>query len=97
TTKNGRWFHGMKLEWGFDNFMPLTTFKDPANGYLLNDTCVFGAEVYMCREKLIRKGKCLPMIKDAINYKNTWRIDNFSSLTEECVDSKPFSAADRKW
>ncbi|KAI3469195.1 hypothetical protein Pfo_025858 [Paulownia fortunei] len=95
--ENGRRFHGMKLEWGFDKFMPLTAFKDPANGYLVNDTCVFGAEVYVCLEKLKGKGECLSMIKDAISYKNTWRIENFSSLTEECVDSKPFSAADRKW
>ncbi|KAI3469199.1 hypothetical protein Pfo_025862 [Paulownia fortunei] len=97
TAENGRRFHGMKLEWGFDKFVPLTAFKDPANGYLVDDTCVFGAQVYVCREKVTGKGECLSMIKDAISYKNTWRIDNFSSLTEECVDSKTFSAADRKW
>ncbi|KAL3817953.1 hypothetical protein ACJIZ3_003858 [Penstemon smallii] len=86
TAVKGRRFHGMKLESGFDKFIPQIAFNDSANGYLVNDTCVFGAEVYS-----------LSMIKDAISYKNTWRIENFCSLTEECVDSKPFNAADRKW
>lgn len=97
TEENGRRFHSMKLEWGFDKFMPLTTFTDPSNGYLVNDTCVVGAEVYVRREKLSGKGECLSMIKDAITYKNTWRIDNFSNLTEETADSKIFNSADHKW
>ncbi|KAK4418776.1 hypothetical protein Salat_2290400 [Sesamum alatum] len=96
TAENGRRFHQMKPEWGFDEFIPHAAFNDSANGYLVNDTCVFGAEVYVCQEKLIGKGECLSMIKDAITYKNTWRVE-FSSLTDECVDSKPFIAADQKW
>lgn len=86
----------MKLAWGFDKFLPLDAFKDTANGYLINDTCVFGAEVYVCQEKISGRGECLSMVKDAIAYKNMWRFD-FSSLTEECADSKPFNAADQKW
>ncbi|KAL3627477.1 hypothetical protein CASFOL_028840 [Castilleja foliolosa] len=97
TAENGRRFHKMKNECGFDKFLPLTAFKDLANGYLVNDTCVFGAEVYVCREKVTGKGESLLMVKDPISYKNTWRISWFSSLTDECVDSKPFVAADRKW
>ncbi|KAL8064702.1 hypothetical protein ABFX02_01G108300 [Erythranthe guttata] len=97
TTENGRRFHGMKLEWGFNKFIPLAAFIDPSNGYLVNDTCVFGAEVYVCREKLSGKGECLSMIKDPITYKSTWRIDNFSDITQESADSKPFSSADKKW
>ncbi|KAG8370589.1 hypothetical protein BUALT_Bualt14G0132800 [Buddleja alternifolia] len=97
TAEKGRRFHGMKQEWGFDKFIPHTTFKDADNGYLVNDTCVFGAEVYVCQEKHTGKGECLSMIKDAITYKNTWRIENFNSLNQECVDSIPFNAADHKW
>ncbi|GER25742.1 TRAF-like family protein [Striga asiatica] len=97
TVRNGRRFHKMKPECGFDKFLPLATFKDPANGYLVDDSCVFGAEVYVCLEKLTGKGESLSMVKDPIIYKNTWRIGSFSGLSEECVDSKPFIAADRKW
>lgn len=86
----------MKLAWGFDKFIPLEAFKDAANGYLVDDTTVFGAEVYVCQENTAGKGECLSMIKDAIAYKNTRRFD-FSKMDEECVDSTPFNAADRKW
>ncbi|PIN19460.1 Speckle-type POZ protein SPOP [Handroanthus impetiginosus] len=95
--ENGRRFHGLKLEWGFDEFMSHAAFNDPANGYLVDDTCVFGVEVYICQEKLTGRGESLSMIKDPITYKNTWRIAKFSTLTEECVESKPFNAADHKW
>lgn len=87
TAESGRRFHRLKLEWGFDKFIPLAAFKDTAKGYLVDDTCVFGAEIYVHREKLTGKGECLSMVKDAIAYKNTWRIVDFSSLTEECLES----------
>ncbi|KAL2534874.1 TRAF-like family protein [Abeliophyllum distichum] len=93
----GKRFHRMKFEWGFDKFVPLTLFNDPAKGFLVNDTCVFGAEVYVTQEKHTGKGEILSMIKDAISYKHTWRIDNFSSLKDECLNSIPFNAADQTW
>ncbi|XP_073313764.1 protein RESTRICTED TEV MOVEMENT 3 [Primulina huaijiensis] len=95
--ERGRRFHGMKLEWGYDKFISQDTFKDPENGYLANDTSIFGAEVYIRQEKHTGKGECLSMIKDAIGYKNTWRIENYSGLKEECIDSQVFIAADKKW
>ncbi|ESR46024.1 hypothetical protein CICLE_v10003625mg [Citrus x clementina] len=39
-----RRFNGVKLEWGFDQFIPLEAFNDASNGYLVDDTCVFVAE-----------------------------------------------------
>lgn len=87
----------MKLAWGFDKFIPLDAFKDAANGYLVDDTCVFGAEVYVCQETIAGKGECLSMIKDPIAYKHTWRVDLSSSSTEEYVESKPFVAGEHKW
>lgn len=97
TAGKGKRFHRMKLEWGFDQFIPLKTFNNPSNGYLVNDTCVFGAEVFVCKEQNTGKGECLSMVKDAITYKNTWKIDNFSRLDKECYDSKAFSAGDLQW
>ncbi|CAL5338024.1 unnamed protein product [Camellia sinensis] len=97
TPGKGKRFHRMKLEWGFDQFIPLKTFNNPSNGYLVNDTCVFGAEVFVCKEQNTGKGECLSMVKDAITYKNTWKIDNFSRLDKECYDSKAFSAGDLQW
>ncbi|XP_022842380.1 MATH domain and coiled-coil domain-containing protein At3g58360-like [Olea europaea var. sylvestris] len=93
----GKRFHKMKLEYGFDKFVPLSLFNDPAKGYLVNDTCVLGVEVYVTQEKLTGKGEILSLVKDAISYKHTWKIDNFSNLTNEYLDSKPFNAADQTW
>ncbi|KZV51595.1 hypothetical protein F511_10548, partial [Dorcoceras hygrometricum] len=95
--EKGRRFRGTKLEWGFDRFISHDAFKNPENGYLINDTSVFGAEVYVCQEKGATKGECLSMVKDAVSYKNTWRIENYSGLKDDCVDSKVFVAADKKW
>ncbi|KAF9596191.1 hypothetical protein IFM89_007509, partial [Coptis chinensis] len=47
---NGRMarrFHVRKTEWGFSQLVPLVTFNDPSNGYLVNNTCVFGAEIFV--------------------------------------------------
>ncbi|CAA2988876.1 Speckle-type POZ SPOP [Olea europaea subsp. europaea] len=93
----GKPFHKMQLEYGFDKFVPLTHFNDPAKGYLVNDICVFGAEVYVTQEKLTGKGEILSMVKDAISYKHTWKIDYFSNLIGEYLDSQPFNAADQTW
>ncbi|KAL5564635.1 hypothetical protein UlMin_027799 [Ulmus minor] len=76
-----RRFHRMKLEWGFDEFIPLKTFNDGTNGFLVDDICVFGAEVFVCKERSREKGECFQMIKNPILIKHTWRVDNFSKLT----------------
>ena len=55
-----RRFNGVKLEWGFDKFIPLEAFNDASNGYFVDDTCVFGAEVFV-KERNIIKGECLSM------------------------------------
>ncbi|KAF8039002.1 hypothetical protein BT93_B1525 [Corymbia citriodora subsp. variegata] len=90
-------FHRMKLECGFDQLMPLKTFSDVQNGYLMDDTCVFGAEVFVTREKSTGKGENLLMIKDAISQKHTWKVDNFSKLGMEFSESKVFIAGSQKW
>ncbi|KAG5555385.1 hypothetical protein RHGRI_012804 [Rhododendron griersonianum] len=90
-------FHGMKMECGFDQFIPLKTFTNIGNGYLVNDTCIFGAEVFICKERNTGKGESLSMVKGAITYKQLCKIENFSKLNVECYDSTEFNAGDHKW
>ncbi|KAJ0034576.1 hypothetical protein Pint_24233 [Pistacia integerrima] len=92
-----RRFHGLKLEWGCDQYIPLTVFNDASNGYLVEDSCVFGAEVFVCKETITGKGECLSMIKDAPTCKHVWKVEGFSKLNEECYESKVFIAGDHKW
>eukprot|EP00258_Populus_trichocarpa_P046511 XP_024462530.1 ubiquitin carboxyl-terminal hydrolase 12 isoform X1 [Populus trichocarpa] len=51
-----RRFHGLKLECGFDQFIKLSTFNDARYGFVLEDTCVLGAEVFVCGERSRGKG-----------------------------------------
>ncbi|KAM1304093.1 hypothetical protein ACFX11_021891 [Malus domestica] len=92
-----RRFHGMKLDWGFDQFLSHKAFTQASNGFLIDDTCVFGAEVFVSKERSKGKGECLSLVKDPIMYKNTWRIDKVSKLDAESYDSKTFIAGDQKW
>ncbi|KAH9684092.1 TRAF-like family protein [Citrus sinensis] len=92
-----RRFHRLKREWGFDEFIPIKAFNDASNGFLLEDTCVFGAEVFVSKERSTGEGECLSMIKDAPSIKHVWRIENFSKLRSECCDSQVFSSGDQKW
>ncbi|KAJ8528911.1 hypothetical protein K7X08_030651 [Anisodus acutangulus] len=97
STEKGRRFHAMKVEWGFDRFMSQEAFNNPENGYIVDDTCVLGAEVYVCGEKFRGRGDCLSMVKDPISYKHAWKIDKFSALSADCEDSKTFMAGEHKW
>ncbi|KAD4179283.1 hypothetical protein E3N88_27874 [Mikania micrantha] len=38
-------FHEKKTTWGFDKLIPLDSFMETENVYLLNDSCVFGVEI----------------------------------------------------
>ncbi|XP_029127063.1 ubiquitin carboxyl-terminal hydrolase 13 isoform X2 [Cajanus cajan] len=46
---NVRRFHVLKTEWGIAKFVDIDTFNDPSNGYLMDDTCVFGVEVFVVK------------------------------------------------
>ncbi|KAJ0092090.1 hypothetical protein Patl1_27031 [Pistacia atlantica] len=37
-------YHAMKTKWGITKCIDLKSFHDPLKGYLIDDTCVFGAE-----------------------------------------------------
>lgn len=95
--KKEKRFHRMKVEWGFDQFIPLKDFNLGSKGYLLDDICAFGAEVFVCRENYTGKGESLIMMKDALPYKHVWEIKDFSKLDSECCDSKPFNVGNYKW
>ncbi|XP_076887002.1 protein RESTRICTED TEV MOVEMENT 3-like [Bidens hawaiensis] len=94
---NGRRFHRLRTEWGFDQFISFKAFNDPNNAYLVGDNCVFGAEVFVRKERSKGKTESLSMVKDAVSYKNTWKINNYSKLNADCESSHVFSVGDHKW
>ena len=97
TKKEERRFRGIKLEWGYDKVIPLKTFNDASNGYLVDDTCVFGAEVFVSKQRSMDKVECLALIKDSITNKFVFRIENYSKLTADFYDSNSFNVGIYKW
>uniref|UniRef100_A0A7N2KUL1 MATH domain-containing protein n=1 Tax=Quercus lobata TaxID=97700 RepID=A0A7N2KUL1_QUELO len=67
------------------------------NGYLVDDTCVFGAEVFVSKQRSMDKVECLALIKDSITKKSVIRFDYYSELTGESHYSAPFNVGNHKW
>ncbi|XP_011014955.1 PREDICTED: ubiquitin carboxyl-terminal hydrolase 13-like [Populus euphratica] len=92
-----RRFHGLNLQSGFDQFIKLSTFNDARYGFVLEDTCVLGAEVFVCGERSRGKGEVLSMTKDPTASKYAWKIVMFSELDEKRQESQIFSTGDHQW
>ncbi|KAF2294679.1 hypothetical protein GH714_014993 [Hevea brasiliensis] len=57
-----RRFRGAKTKWGFDKLVSLNAFNEASNGYLVDDCCILGAEIFVIeRTGKEEKGKCLSM------------------------------------
>ncbi|XP_042508652.1 uncharacterized protein LOC122084458 [Macadamia integrifolia] len=96
---NGRTrrFRETKTKSGWDRFITLKEFNHPTNGYLVNDTSVFGAEVFVHKESVAGKGECLLMTAGPVSCNHTWKIEKFSELANECHSSEVFIAGCHKW
>ncbi|EYU40999.1 hypothetical protein ABFS82_07G096600 [Erythranthe guttata] len=90
-----RRFLGVKPQWGFSKFISKKFLTDSSNGYLVNDSCVFGAEVYVVKKEAFTT-ECLSLKNFEIPYKRDWKIPNFSKLGH-VWDSEQFSAGGHKW
>ncbi|KAI3683410.1 hypothetical protein L1987_83913 [Smallanthus sonchifolius] len=93
-TNEGRRFHQMRTEWGFDKFIGR---KELSESYLDGDNCVFGAEVFLSKETSKGKTESLLMVKDAFPYTHTWKISDYSKLTANCESSNIFNVWGHKW
>ncbi|XP_050211390.1 ubiquitin C-terminal hydrolase 12-like [Mercurialis annua] len=90
-----RRFQGVKREWGFDKLISVADFEDESNGYLLDDCCIFGAEIFII--ETTSKGGCLSMLKKRANNKYRWTIENFLELDLPFEDSKVFALRGINW
>ncbi|KAJ4850330.1 hypothetical protein Tsubulata_006740 [Turnera subulata] len=89
-------FHKMKSEWGFTDFLPHNVLNDPSSGYIVDNRCIFGVEVFISKNSL--KGESILMVKEPKNGSYLWKIDNYSTLvSSKSVTSNTFSVENRKW
>ncbi|KAL5556064.1 hypothetical protein UlMin_038300 [Ulmus minor] len=76
-------FHCMKTEWGISKFIDHETFNNPSNGYLVNDTCTFGVEVFIVKNTF--KAESISMIRSPVSCKYSWKFDRVSRRTNQEV------------
>ncbi|KAG5548259.1 hypothetical protein RHGRI_013832 [Rhododendron griersonianum] len=90
-----RHYHQMRTECGFSKLLSLDTFEESTNGYLLDDSCLLGVEVFVIR--YAGKGECLSMIKEPDANTYTWTVDNFSAISMHSLYSKAFKIGGQNW
>ncbi|CAN6548587.1 unnamed protein product [Malus baccata var. baccata] len=89
--------HGAAPDVGYDKLLSIEELADASNGYVINDTCVFGVEVFVCKERRAGNGRSISMTKNAVKYMPVWKIEKFSMLKDEYYCSEPFTAANQRW
>lgn len=92
-----REFNRMKKEWGCDRLLSLEAFMEPSNGYLVNDCCAFGVEVFVI--KSTGCGETLSMVSvEPAESTHPWEIRNFRNLAYAGSQySESFTVKERKW
>ncbi|KAK2358814.1 TRAF family protein [Trifolium repens] len=88
-----RKFSEMKGEWGFEQLISLDELFDSSNGYLVEDSCVFGAEVFVIRH--CDNWESLYIVNDPPQISLTWKIEQISYLRDWIF--KSFTVGERDW
>ncbi|GMH16675.1 hypothetical protein Nepgr_018516 [Nepenthes gracilis] len=89
-----RRFDAAHLEWGISQALPIAAFKDEKNGLLINDSCTFGAEVYVISNTATVTR--LSLIEKETIRSNTWPLYDFSKLRTDTY-SPAFGIEERSW
>ncbi|KAI5425169.1 hypothetical protein KIW84_031104 [Lathyrus oleraceus] len=56
TIESSNEFNAREDSWGFEFFITLDELHDPENGFVVKDSCMFGAEVYVCKKEVVSFG-----------------------------------------
>ncbi|GAB4838899.1 hypothetical protein Ancab_039868 [Ancistrocladus abbreviatus] len=89
-----RKFDSGHLEWGISQALPVAAFHDAKNGLLVNDSCTFGAEVYVVKNTATFAR--LSLVEKQTLRTTTWPVYDFSLLRNETY-SPIFPIEDRPW
>ncbi|KAH6817957.1 hypothetical protein C2S51_001560 [Perilla frutescens var. frutescens] len=92
-----RRFHEMKPKWGFTKLISKEFLTDPRNGYVVEDTCVFGAEVFVTKTPRVIERLSLLKETSRTTYNPEWEISHCSKLEGRVWFSKDFTVEDYRW
>ncbi|GAB2275093.1 hypothetical protein Dimus_009860 [Dionaea muscipula] len=87
-------FSLLKAEWGIPDVLSLSTFNDPTKGYVINDCCVFGTEVFVLTSDF-RMGTLVN--KADGNRQYSWTVSQYSKLEDNKRDSAVFTFDGIPW
>ncbi|KAF2282782.1 hypothetical protein GH714_043078 [Hevea brasiliensis] len=91
-----RRFRGAKIKRGFDKLVSLNAFNEASNGYLVDDCCILGAEIFVIERT--GKGECVSIVKELANCNAyTWKIQKFSDWNQEYYKSQVFVIGGYRW
>ncbi|KAJ0247385.1 MATH/TRAF domain-containing protein [Hirschfeldia incana] len=88
-------FNDGNKEWGYGQLIPLSTFRDTNEGYIVDDTCSFGAEIFVIKQAEVQEK--VTFINNPANSVFTWRVEHFSTLQNKYYYSDEFLVGDRYW
>uniref|UniRef100_A0A803PXL5 MATH domain-containing protein n=1 Tax=Cannabis sativa TaxID=3483 RepID=A0A803PXL5_CANSA len=98
TLQATRRFHKIKKEWGFHKIESVESFKNVSNGYLHNDCCVFGAEVFIIDPTPSFETLSVFERGDISNPIFRWEIKEFSKIMDkDSYSSEEFSSGGANW
>ncbi|KAJ8900155.1 hypothetical protein K2173_024795 [Erythroxylum novogranatense] len=92
-------FHELKTVFGFNKLLPLEAFNDVRNGYLDDDSCTFGAEVFVFKQPTVYES--IYTVKDPSKGVLRWNIPisniPISSPSVVPVFSEEFTVQNYEW
>ena len=91
-----KYFDKWRTEHGWAQLIPVDDFNDPCNGYLVDDCCVFGAEVFVIQPSSGNE-ETLTVVKEPIGRTYSWSIKKFSKLNDNLQYSNEFIVGGKKW
>ncbi|GAB4838734.1 hypothetical protein Ancab_028277 [Ancistrocladus abbreviatus] len=90
-----RRFDATKAVWGMSKVLPQTAFYAESNGFLMEDRCTFGAEVFIINTTIPTSAK-VTSIDSNRTRTYSYRFENFSKLSDDEY-SPEFTIEDRTW
>ncbi|KAG5412050.1 hypothetical protein IGI04_008369 [Brassica rapa subsp. trilocularis] len=88
-------FNAEKKEWGFEQLIDLASFENTNEGYIVQDTCSFGAEIFIVKPAKVQEK--VTFISNPPRNVFTWEIPHFSDMEDKFYYSDDFLVGDRYW
>ncbi|KAJ8900162.1 hypothetical protein K2173_024802 [Erythroxylum novogranatense] len=88
-------FHEPKTVFGFNKLLSLEAFNDVRNGYLVDDSCIFGAKVFVIEQPTVYES--IYTVKDPSNGVLRWNIPIWNIPLDLPVFSEEFTVENYEW